>query len=118
MVKITYEPINEIVIKEYVRFGKVEDLIYIFAQLRASGAPVSLSWANGLVFVYSPLAPENDQVMEAFLKGKVYWTNVSFAEMPEYKPIFETRERVQVPIINVSSSPLIVQVMEWLKQQK
>ena len=41
MVKITYEPINEIVIKEYIRFEKVEDLIYIFAQLRAGGAPRS-----------------------------------------------------------------------------
>jgi hypothetical protein len=118
MVKITYEPINEIAIKEYVRFEKVEDLIYIFAQLRASGAPVSLSWANGLVFVYSPLPPENDLVLEDYLKGKIYWTNVSFAEMPQYKSIVETRERVQVPIINLNSSSIIVEVTEWLKQQK
>lgn len=118
MVKITYEPIKEIVIKEYVRFEKVEDLIYIFAQLRASGAPVSLSWANGLVFVHSPLPPENDLALEDYLKGKVYWTNVSFAEMPHYRTLVETKERVQVPIINASSSPIIVQVMEWLKQQK
>jgi len=118
MVKITYEPIKEIVIKEYVRFEKIEDLIYIFAQLRASGAPVSLSWANGLVFVYSLISPENDLILEDYLKGRVYWTNVSFAEMPKYKPLVETKERVQVPIVNASSSPIIVQVMEWLKQQK
>ena len=118
MVKITYEPINEIVIKEYIRFEKVEDLIYIFAQLRAGGAPVSLSWANGLVFVNSPLSPETEDIMDDFLKGKIYWINVSFAEMPKYKPIIETRERVQVPIINLSSSPIIVEVMDWLKKQK
>jgi hypothetical protein len=118
MVKITYEPINEIVIKEYIRFERVEDLVYIFAQLRAGGAPVSLSWANGLVFVSSILPPENDEILDAFLKGKVYWTNVSFAEMPQYKSLIETRERVQVPVINVSSSSVIAQVMEWLKQQK
>jgi hypothetical protein len=118
MVKITYEPIKEIVIKEYVRFENFEELIYIFAQLRASGAPVSLSWANGLVFVYNPIPPENDLILEDYLKGKVYWTNVSFAEMPKYRHLVETKERVQVPIINASSSPIIVQVMEWLKQQK
>ena len=118
MVKITYEPFKEIVIKEYVRFEKIEDLIFIFAQLRAGGAPVALNWANGLVFVYSPLPPDTDQLVEEFLKGRIYWINVSFAEMPEYKPIFETRERVQVPIINLSSNPMIGQVMEWLKQQK
>lgn len=118
MIKITYEPFKEIVIKEYVHFEKIEDLIYIFAQLRAGGAPVSLNWANGLVFVYSPLIPDTDQLMEEFLKGRIYWVNVSYAEMTEYKPIFETREKVQVPIINLSSNPMIIQVMEWLKQQK
>jgi len=118
MVKITYEPITEIVIKEFIRFDNVENLIYIFAQLRASGAPVSLSWANGLVFVNSILPPENEDIMDDFLKGKMYWTNVSFAEMPKYKSIIETREKVQVPIINLNASPIIVEVMDWLKQQK
>jgi hypothetical protein len=118
VVKITYDPIKEIVIKEYIRFENVEDLIYIFAQLRAGGAPVSLSWANGLVFVNSPLVPDTEDIMDDFLNGKIYWTNVSFAEMPKYKPIIETRERVQVPIINLNSSTIIVQVMQWLRQQK
>jgi hypothetical protein len=118
MIKISYEPFKEVVIKEYVRFEKTEDLVYIFAQLLAGGAPVSLSWASGLVFVYSPLIPDTDQLIEEFLKGRIYWTNVSYAEMPQYKPIFETREKVQVSIINLSSNPMIRQVMEWLKQQK
>ncbi len=118
MIKITYEPFKEVVIKEYVRFEKIEDLIYIFAQLRAGGAPASLNWASGLVFVYSPLIPDTDQLMDEFLKGRIYWINVSYAEMPQYKPIFETREKVQVPIINLSSNPMIRQVMEWLKRRK
>jgi len=118
MIKITYEPFKEVVIKEYTRFEKIEDLIYIFAQLRASGAPVSLNWANGLVFVYSPLPPDTEQIMEEFLKGKVYWINVTFSAMPEYKPMLETKEKIQVPIINVSSNPIIREVTEWLKQQK
>ncbi len=118
MIKIAYEPFNEIVIKEYIRFDKIEDLIYIFAQARASGAPVSLSWVNGIVFVHEPLLSDNDQVVEDLLKGRIYWTNVSFAEMPKYTPVFETREKLQVPIINVSSSATLSQVAEWLKQQK
>jgi hypothetical protein len=82
-IKITYEPIKEVVIKEYTRFDKIEDLIYIFAQLRAAGAPVALNWANGLVFVYTPLALDSEQLIEEFLNGKVYWANVSFAVMPD-----------------------------------
>jgi len=118
LVKITYEPFKEVVIKEYTRFEKIEDLIYIFAQLRAGGAPVSLNWANGIVFVYSALPPDTEQIMEEFLKGRLYWVNVTFAVMPEYKPILETKERIQVPIVNVSSNPIIRQVTEWLKLQK
>jgi hypothetical protein len=117
MIKISYDPFKEVVIKEYVRFEKIEDLIYIFAQLRAGGAPVALSWANGIVFVYMPVPMETDVLMEEYLKGKVYWANVSFAEMPEYKPVLETKERIQVPVINVSSNALIMQVAEWLKKQ-
>ena len=72
LVKITYDPFKEVVIKEYTRFEKIEDLVYIFAQLRASGAPVSLSWANGIVFVYGVLPPDTEQIMEEFLNGRVY----------------------------------------------
>lgn len=118
MIKISYEPFEEVVIKEYVRFESIEDLFYIFAQLRAGGIPVSLSWANGIVFVYSVLPPDTDQLMEEFQKGKIYWTNVSFAEMPKYRPVFETKQKVQVPIINVGSNPIIEQVIAWLKKQK
>jgi hypothetical protein len=117
-IKITYEPFKEIIIKEYTKFEKIEDLIYIFAQLRASGAHVSLNWANGLVFVSTVLPPENDLLVKDFLEGKIYWASVTFAAMPEYKPIFETKEKIQVPVLNASSNVMIRQVTEWLKQQK
>ena len=117
LVKITYEPFKEVVIKEYTCFEKIEDLIYIFAQLRAGGAPVSLSWANGIVFVYGVLPPDTEQIMEEFLKGRVYWVDVAFAAMPEYKPVLETKEKIQVPIVNVSSNLIIRQVTQWLKQK-
>ena len=118
MIKIIYEPFKEVVIKEYIRYEKIEDLIFIFAQLRASGVPVALNWANGVVFVHSGLAPDTEELMGEFLKGRIYWTNVSFALMPEYEPVYETKERAQVPILNVNSSPIFVQVTQWLKQQK
>ena len=117
MIKISYDPFKELVIKEYVRYEKLEDLIYIFAQLRAGGAPVALNWCDGLVFFYSPLPPENDKVMLDYLNGKVYWDNITFAKMLEYKPIVETKEKVQVPVLNATANPTIRRVVEWLKQQ-
>jgi hypothetical protein len=117
-IKITYEPFKEIVIKEYTRFENIEDLIYIFAQLRAAGAPVALNWTNGIVFVYTAMPPDTEQLSEEFLKGKVYWANVSFAVLPQYKPVLETKEKMQVPVINASSNTILRRVAEWLKQQK
>lgn len=117
-IKITYEPFKEVVIKEYTRFEKIEDLIYILAQLRAAGAPVALNWTDGIVFLYSPLPLDDDQLIGDFLNGKIYWATVSFAAMPEYKQVVETKEKIQVPVINASSNFIFRQVTEWLKQQK
>jgi hypothetical protein len=39
--KITYEPFKEIVVKDYIKFEKLNDLIYALAQLRAVGQPVT-----------------------------------------------------------------------------
>lgn len=77
-----------------------------------------MSWANGLVFFYSDVIPETDPIAEQFLKGRIYWTNVSYAEMPVYKPLVETREKIPVPIINQNSNPTIRKVTEWLKVQR
>lgn len=51
MVKIAYESFKEVVIKEYVRFERIEDLTSIFAKVRAGGALVSPNLVKGLVFV-------------------------------------------------------------------
>ncbi len=118
LIKITYEPFKEIVIKEYTHFENIEDLIYIFAQLRAAGAPVALNWTNGIVFVYTAMPPDTEQLSEEFLKGKVYWANVSFAVLTQYKPVLETKEKMQVPVINASSNTILKRVAEWLKQQE
>ncbi len=118
MIKIIYDPFKEIVIKEVVRYEKIDDLLYPLAQLRASGAPVALNWANGVVFVFNPIPTDTDQLIEEYVQGRMYWASVAFAIMPEYKPIVETKERAQVPVINGSSNHIFGQVAEWLKQQK
>ncbi|MDH5450980.1 MAG: hypothetical protein OEX77_08810 [Candidatus Bathyarchaeota archaeon] len=119
--KIKYEPFQEIVVKEYVRYEKLRDLLYIFAQLRASGQPVPLNWAKGVVFTYSPLPPDTDQLMEDYLKGRFYIINVSFALMPEYKEVLEYNSpqgKIPVPVVNSSYSRALCELAEWLKKQK
>lgn len=119
--RIRYEPFQELVVKEYVRFDKLEDLIYISAQLRASGQLASLNWANGVVFIHSLLTPDTDHLMEEYIKGRLYYANVSFALMPEYKSVMRYKGpegEILVPVIDVSASKILCELAEWLKSQE
>ena len=120
-VKIKHEPFEEIIVKEYVCYENLQDLLYIFAQLRASGQPVSLNWAKGVVFTHSLLLPTTDQLMEDYLKGRLYIISVVFALMPEYKDVLEYNSpqgKIPVPVINSSYSNTLCELAEWLKAQK
>lgn len=118
LVKVTYSPFKEVVIKEYVRFDKLDDLIFIFAQFRGSGMPVSLNWANGIVFSFVQLDPAaSEELIEEYLQGKVYWVTVIFALMPHYKPLVEI-QKTPVPVINMNYNAIYREVADWLKQQK
>jgi hypothetical protein len=37
--------------------------------------------------------------------------------MPEFKSIIETKEKIQVPVLNMSTNPLFQKVATWLKKQ-
>lgn len=118
--KIRYEPFEEIVIKEYTKFEKPDDLIYAFAQLRALGQPVSLNWAEGVVFVHGVLPPEADQVVDQYLKGRVYFVTINFALMDKYQNSVVHKSPqgdIAVPVLNVSSNGALCEVAKWLKTQ-
>lgn len=119
--KISYEPFKEVVIKEFTRFENLQDLVYAFAQARASGQPVSLNWAEGVVFLHTPLPPNASKlVAEDFLKGKLYYVSVTFAIMDKYQAHLTYKGpqgEISVPVINVSSSHILSELAKWLKTQ-
>jgi hypothetical protein len=38
--------------------------------------------------------------------------------MPKYEQTIETKEKMIVPVINISADPVLKKVAEWLKEQK
>lgn len=119
--KITYEPFKEVVVKEYVRYENVQNLLFIFAQLRASGQPVSLNWAKGVVFALTALPPSTDQLTEEYLNGRLYIANASFALMPDYKEGVDYVAgggKMPIPVMNASDNVAFCEIAEWLKAQK
>ena len=117
-VNISYEPFTEVVIMEQTRFASPDDMAR-FTSVIAGGKLAGLYWAEGVVFLYFPLPPSNTAVAKMLIEsGKVYWTFVGFALMPKYLPTIETKEKMIVPVIDISPNPLLRKVARWLKEQK
>jgi hypothetical protein len=38
--------------------------------------------------------------------------------MAKYAPIIETKEKMIVPVVDISSDPVLKKVAQWLKEQK
>ena len=117
-VTIKYEPFKEIVIMERTQFSTPENLAR-FTAVVAGGKLAGLYWAEGVVFLYFPLPASTTAVARALIEtGKVYWTYVGYSLMVKYMPTIETKEKMIVPVIDISSDPILTKVAQWLKVQK
>jgi hypothetical protein len=116
-VSISYEPFKEIVIMEKTRFGSAEEIAR-FTSVIAGGKLAGLYWVEGVVFLYFPLTASNTAVAKELLeKRRVYWTFVGYAPMPRYLPTIETKEKMIVPVVDISTDPILKSVAQWLKEQ-
>jgi len=117
-VDVKYEPFKEIVIMER-NFFSTPDEIARFTSIVAGGKPAGLYWAEGVVFLYFPLPASTEAAAKALIEnGRVYWTFVGYALMPKYQSTIETKEKIIVPVMDMSSNPMFRKVASWLKEQK
>jgi len=117
-VDIKFEPFKEIVVMQRNSFSSPDDIAR-FASIIAGGKTTGLYWAEGMVFLYFPLPASTETAAKALIEnGRVYWTFVGYAPMPNYRPIIETKEKIMVPVIDMSSNPMFRKVAKWLKEQK
>jgi len=114
-VAITYSPFKEIVILEKTRFNTPEDIAR-FTSVIAGGKLAGLYWVDGVVFLYFPLPASTTVVAKELLEnGKVYWTFVGYALMPKYAQVIETKEKMIVPVVDISTDSILRDVAQWLK---
>ena len=117
-VSVSYEPFKQIVIMEKTRFASAEDIAR-FTSVIAGGKLAGLYWVDGVVFLYFPLTASTAVVAKELLEnGKVYWTFVGYALMPKYMQIIETKEKMIVPVVDISADEILGKVARWLKEQK
>lgn len=117
-VTVTYNPFKEIVILEKTYFSSTEEIAR-FISVIAGGKLAGLYWVDGVVFLYFPLTASTTVVAKELLEhGKVYWTFVGYAFMPKYQQTIETKEKMIVPVVDISSDSILKKVAQWLKEQK
>jgi len=113
---VRLEPVRELVIKEVLFFDSVEELAR-FANIAAGGRPTGIYWANGVAFLYYPLPLTTKLTVSKLIEeGRLYWALVCFSPMPRYERIVETKEKIMVPVMDVSSCPMFRAVAEKLKE--
>src|SRR5208283_2729244 len=117
-VQISYAPFKEIVVMEKTFFNTPDDIAR-FTSVIAGGKLAGLYWVEGVAFLYFPLPASTAVVAKELLEnGKVYWTFLGYTLMPKYMPVIETKEKMIVPVVDISTDPILKQVAQWLKEQK
>jgi len=117
-VDVKYEPFKEILIMERNFFSTPDDIAR-FTSVIAGGKLAGLYWAEGIVFLYFPLPASTETAAKELIENKrVYWTFVGYSLMQKYQPTIETKEKMIVPVIDMSSNPMIRKVASWLKESK
>ena len=116
-VAISYEPFKEVVIMERTQFPTPDHLAR-FTNIIAGGKTAGIYWARGVAFIYFPLSINTETAARELIeKRRVYWAFLSYALVPIYKPLIETKEKIIVPVLEMSTNPLFQKVAEWLKTQ-
>jgi len=117
-VVVTYEPYKEVVVMDRDYFATPEEIAR-FASIIAGGKTAGLYWAEGVVFLYFPLPASTETTAKLLVeKGRVYWTFLGYSYMPKYQTVIETREKMIVPVVDMTSNALFKKVVTWLKEQK
>jgi len=72
-------------------------------------------WAEGVLFIYFPLVPDTNDLMENYLKGRIFWSSVNFVLMPKYAPSIKV-SGLEVPVVDVSEQPILRESAKWLRE--
>lgn len=117
-IEISYEPFKKIVILEKTLFNSPEEIAR-FISVIAGGKLVGLYWVDGMVFLYFPVQSSTAAVAKELLENsRIYWSFLGYAVMPKYAPTIETKEKMIVPIVDLSADFVLQKVAQWLKEQK
>ncbi|MCL5440369.1 MAG: hypothetical protein M1448_00590 [Candidatus Marsarchaeota archaeon] len=118
MARITYSPLQDVVVHEIVEV-KLPDLLR--ERITPSGN-MPLYWCDGIAFSFSSL-PMTEEVVKEYMRGVLHWAEVHYSEMKTYREVEELIDEhypgpMKVRIIDTSRSPLHSEFVKWVKKMK
>ena len=117
LARVKFRPLEELIIHESIRHSLADLKKLCSVGVQPGGFAGPLSWAEGVVFRFSRLAP-TDEVFRELLAGKVHWNVVEWALMPQYKQVIPLEEiNAKIPVINVSTTAILCEVAKALKSK-
>lgn len=117
LVKVTFKPWEEVIIHESIHYS-LEDLLKINSiGVQPGGLADALRWAEGVIFRFIAMPP-TDEIVREQLQGKIHWSAVEWALMPDYKNVILIQDiNAKIPIVNVSATAILREVARLLKEQ-
>lgn len=118
MAKITYAPLEELIVHDTLELSK-DDL---FRERITPQGNLPLFWNNGILYHFQSL-PMNDDITKEYLKGRIHWSDVHFTRMDAYQPTMtleseEYKSTMTLRVLNTSNIALHSDVIKWLKSRK
>ncbi len=115
MTKITFQPWAEIIVHETIK-RDLKDLVKLKTLYFKTGQITEVFlWAEGVVFVRTPMPPTDDVVRDQ-LKGVIHYSSVEYAKMPKYRKTIVSGG-ITVPVVDVSETRALRDVARELKKQ-
>ena len=115
MVEFEYRPWNKIIIHELVEYPLDFFIMQASEKVSKGGVGRPILWSNGLVLTSFIMQPTEDVVKDQ-LKGILHWVTLSYGHMEQYQSDFRTKDRVRVPVVDVSNHRIFGPLSSWLKK--
>ena len=116
--EVAFEPYRKLSFRSYMEYESPEALANVVAMPVPPGvpAPITLHWANGIVFRGAAYQP-TDSIVKEYVSGHLLWDHVDFAPMPQYVKEIKAPDKplVTVNILDVSKHTVFGPVAQWIR---
>jgi hypothetical protein len=121
MPKITYEPVEEIVVHQILEYDNKTFFEEVMRQNLSQQITVipTVNWIDGIAFSIWRFTDSDDIVKEA-LEGKVHYFAVSFTRLPfqTHFSVNMANQDIKVPLRKADNNPNFVSLVGYLKDFK